>query len=206
MAKNPSLLEQVEMLANVREQNGVDILTVADKCITRFAQHRDWDPLSRLIVLMKRKQQDARIGRIVRLRFGKSVSFKLDKTHSTGGKFTLHNWPAHPESFPMNNGYSLVRQAIKDGLSFDDKELTKRLDEVDPSSFYKKVKTVTEDQTVKESKSLAKKLGDLHKAGFDIGDLIRRAQATLAANKTEESTQAKPVRDATTGNIIDIPH
>lgn len=189
MAKNLSLDVRAQNYWAGRKANGVEGLALLDKCIERCAKHRDWDALSRFLVQSRAHGQGARVGSIIRAAFGNRIAFKGNVKHPTGGTFVLM-WEG---AFDLraSNTYGAIREAVAKGLSWDSKEVGKLLPKVE-----KKEKVVSDEAKAKEAKAIAKKLGDLRKAGFDIGELVREAQALLAK---EAAVAAAPVGKVVNG-------
>lgn len=199
MAKEMSLESLVKGYWTARDKNSARGLALLDQCITRFAQHGDWDHLSRFYVGALKVGQGPSVKRIIRAAFGQSVKFSLDSKHPTGGKFAKVNWPG--VSFPLHesNTYSVVTKAVEQGLGWDSKAFQKALADVLPD-LPKKAKTVDAATQTKEAKALAAKLKVLRDAGFDLGALVREAQSLLAANpqaNADKTVEKKVVNGAT---------
>ena len=191
MANEQTLESRVKGYWTRRDNNSKDGLCLLDEAINRFAAHGDWDALSRFTVGAMKYGQGPNVKRIIRAAFGNSVKFSLDSKHATGGKFVKVNWPG--QSFPLDgsNTYAKVKEAIEKGMGWDSKALTKALNDVLPALEKKKVE-VNAEAYEKKAKALAKQLDELEKAGFNLGDLIRQAQAIHIKNT------AKPVDQAAT--------
>jgi len=186
MAKELTLESKVKGYWTNRDKNSATGLALLDQCITRFAQHGDWDHLSRFYVGSLKVGQGPAVKRIIRAAFGQSVKFSLDSKHATGGKFTKLNWPG--VAFPLHesNTYSVVTKAIEQNLGWDSKAFQKALGDVLPD-LPKKGKTVDAATQTKEAKALAAKLKVLRDAGFDLASVVREAQSILAANPAPNS-------------------
>ena len=179
--ESKKLSARVDGYFSGREKNSAYGLVLLDRCINRFADHGDWDALARFYMASLKTGQSTPIRRVIRAAFGDHVTFAKDSKHDAGGKFTKVNWPGDGKTFPLgqSNAYSVVRSAIQANLGWDSKVFIKKLDEVLDKPL-PKPKTVSPETQTKEAKALAKKLGDLRKAGFDLAALVREAQAMLA--------------------------
>lgn len=199
MEHKMSLESKVRGFWTGRDKNSAYGLKLLDQCITRCAQHGDWDHLSRFIVSAMKVGQGPAVKRIIRAAFGNHLIFSLDSKHPTGGKFTKANWPG--VSFPLHesNTYSVVTRAVEKGLGWDSRVFQKALDEVLPKAEKPK-KTVDAATQTKEAKALATKLKALREAGFDLAALVREAQALLSANpqaNADKTVEKKVVNGAT---------
>lgn len=199
MEHKMSLESKVRGFWTGRDKNSAYGLKLLDQCITRFAEHGDWDHLSRFYVGALKVGQGPAVKRIIRAAFGQSVKFSLDSKHPTGGKFAKINWPG--VSFPLHesNTYSVVKKSVEQGLGWDSKVFQKALADVLPD-LPKKTKTVDAATQTKEAKALATKLKTLRDAGFDLAALVREAQALLSANPqaNADKTVEKKVVNGTT--------
>ena len=194
--KAPKLFDRIGSYWDSRTANGKEGLILLDECIRRTAsKDRDWDALARFVARANMSNNAAKVKKIIRAAFGNNITFALDKKHAAGGRFEL-KWEG-PFNLQGSNTYSVVRKAIEHGKSWDDKaflaELTKVLPDVP-----KKEKTVDAATQTKEAKALAKKLGELRQAGFDLGALVREAQALLAAEQSAGAGVEKKVVNGAT--------
>jgi hypothetical protein len=165
--------------------NGATLLSVLDKCINNLAKSNDWDQLSRFIVASDKHGGRAKVNKVVRAAFGNDVTFKSALTgaqkHPTGGRITLSaTWPKEG-GYVLKNTYGTVRKAIKDGVSWDDKMFLKGLEETLLKPERAPIK-VSETTTKQKVSALTKFLVAARKDGFNVGDLIREAQAEIALN------------------------
>lgn len=186
MAKEMSLEAMVKGYWTGRDKNSARGLALLDQCITRFAQHGDWDHLSRFVVSAIKVGQGPAVKRIIRVAFGNHVTFSPDSKHATGGKFVKVMWPG--VSFPLaeRNAYSIITKAVEQGMGWDSRAFQKALDDVLPKAD-KPAKKVDAATQTKEAKALAVKLKALREAGFDLASVVREAQSILAANPAPNS-------------------
>ena len=196
--KTPKLFDRIGLYWDARTANGHEGLVLLDECIRRVAsKERDWDALARFVARANMSNNAAKVKKIIRAAFGNDITFKLDKNHPAGGRFTL-NWQG---AYPLagKNSYSMVKKAIEHGKSWDDKVFLKELNDVIPD-LPKADKVVDAAAQTKAAKAMAKKLAELRDAGFNVGDLIREAQAELAKNpaaNSDGSTTKKVVNGVT---------
>lgn len=178
--KTPKLFDRIGSYWDARTANGAEGLVLLDECIRRVAsKERDWDALARFVARANMSNNAAKVKKIIRAAFGNDLTFKLDKNHPAGGRFTLGWQGAY--ALAGKNSYSMVKKAIEHGKSWDDKAFLKDLNDVIPD-LPKAEKTVDAAAQTKAAKAMAKKLAELRDAGFNIGDLVREAQAELAKN------------------------
>lgn len=176
--KPVKLFDRIGTYWDSRTANGREGLVLLDECIRRVAsKDRDWDALARFVARSNMSNNAAKVKKIIRAAFGNDLTFKLDNKHPAGGRFVL-NWEG-AYALAGKNSYSMVKKAIEHGKSWDDKVFLKELGEVIPD-LPKAAKTVDAATTTKAAKAMAKKLAELRNEGFDIGALIREAQALLA--------------------------
>ena len=100
-------------------------LVMAHECIEHLARHRDWTPLSRFMTLAGADKP--KIALLVRAAFGDAVSYKVDKNHETGGRFTLN----FEGEFPLHgrNAYGYVEEAIAQHKGYNSLDFLKKLRE-----------------------------------------------------------------------------
>lgn len=196
--KAPKLFDRIGSYWDSRTANGRDGLILLDECIRRTAsKDRDWDALARFVARANMSNNAAKVKKIIRAAFGNQIVFSLDKKHAAGGRFEL-KWEG-PFNLQGSNTYSVVKRAIEQGKSWDDKAFLADLSKVLPE-VPKPDKTVDAATQTKEAKALAAKLKVLRDAGFDLGALVREAQSLLAANpqaNADKSVGKKVVNGAT---------
>jgi len=177
----PKLFDRIGTYFDGRHANGVEGLILLDECIRRAAsKDRDWDALARFVSRAGMSNNAPKIKKIIRAAFGNAIVFAVDKKHKAGGRFTL-SWEG---AFPLaqSNSYSLVKKAIADNKSWDDKDFLAKLSEVIPD-LPKKEKTVDPKAQTAAAKHVATYLKAREAEGFSIGDIIKEMQAMLAAAK-----------------------
>lgn len=173
----PKLFDRIGNYWDTRTANGREGLALLDECIRRTAsKDRDWDALARFIARANVTSNASKVKKIIRAAFGNNIIFTLDKKHPAGGRFEL-KWEG---AFPLagSNTYTMVKKAIEQGKSWDDKAFLLELGKVLPE-LPKKEKVVDAAAQTKAAKALATRLNDLRNAGFDIAALLREAQAEL---------------------------
>lgn len=174
----PKLFDRIGNYWDQRTANGREGLALLDECIRRTAsKDRDWDALARFIARANMSTNGNKVKKIIRAAFGNNVVFTLDKKHPAGGRFEL-KWEG-PFNLAGSNTYTMVKKAIADGKSWDDKGFLADLSKVLPD-LPKPAKTVDAAAQTKAAKALATKLAELRNDGFDIASIIREAQAELA--------------------------
>jgi len=175
------LFDRIGNYFDDRHANGVMGLVLLDECIRRAAsKDRDWDALARFVSRAGMSNNAPKIKKIIRAAFGNNITFAVDKKHKAGGRFTL-GWDG---AFPLSgsNSYSLVKKAIADNKSWDDKDFLAKLSEVIPD-LPKKEKIVTAAAQTAAAKHVQKYLKERQAEGFSVADIIKEAQALLAADK-----------------------
>jgi ribosomal protein L12E/L44/L45/RPP1/RPP2 len=177
------------------QRNAATGLVLLDKLIQRVAsKDADWDGLSRFIVLSGATGDASKVKKIVRLAFGNSLTFAYSKTHATGGKITL-GWKGN-EGFTLGNGYGAVTDAIQAKVGWNDKAFLKSLDDKLAPKVQKK-REVTDKASAAVEKHIADYLIARMAEGFNIGEILDRAQATLAAAKVaQEAVKAAKIEPA----------
>lgn len=170
--KAPSLDVQVQHLWASRKQNGIDGLSLLHKCIERTAKHRDWDALSRFVIMSRQHGQGARVGAIIRCAFGDKITFKANAKHPTGGEFVM-GWQGEYD-LRASNTYGAIREAVQKGMSWDDKELGKMLPKPDKAK-----RVVSDEQKKKVVKHLKSYTDKLKADGFNVGEIIAMLQKEL---------------------------
>lgn len=196
MAQTQSLESKVKSYWTLREKNSANGLALLDMCIKRYAEHGDWDHLSRFIVGAMKVGQGPAVKTIIRAAFGNSVKFSLDSKHVTGGKFAKINWPGN--SFPLaeSNTYGIVTEAVGKGQGWDNKEFQKKIRETLPDT--KKARTVSDEQKKKVVKHLLSYTDKLAQDGFNVGEIIaaliqeRTAQAALKSAPVGKIVNGEP--------------
>lgn len=199
--KKANLFDRIGTYFDNRRANGVEGLKLLDECIKRTAQHRDWDALARFVARSSLAGQDAKVKKIIRVAFGDKITYKVDKKHKAGGVFTL-GWEG---SFPLSgsNTYGVVREAIGNNKSWDDKDFQKKLTEIlGPAP--KKERIVTEEAEKKVAKHLAKYMAERKAEGFNIGHILDLAQKELKAMQSQAVGVSKTVVNGAT--VIEINH
>jgi len=177
--KTMSLESQVKGYWTRRDNNSVDGLALIDSCIKRFAEHGDWDALSRFYVGSLKVGQGPAIARIIRAAFGDKVKFHLDAKHDTGGKFSKKNWPDAVFPLHESNTYSLIAEAVANKQGWDHKVFQKSLMEAMPKEKTQRV--VSEESKKAVVKHLMTYTSKLVDDGFNVGEIIARLQKELAA-------------------------
>lgn len=174
----PKLFDRIGDYWDARTSNGREGLALLDECIRRTAsKDRDWDALARFITRANATGNAPKVKKIIRAAFGNSLTYKVDKKHRAGGVFTM-GWDG-PFNLAGSNTYSMVKKAIADGKSWDDRAFLVELNAVLPETP-KAAKVVDAAAQTKAAKTLATKLAELRADGFDIAAIIREAQAELA--------------------------
>lgn len=186
MAKEMSLEAKVKGYWTGRDRNSAAGLVLLDTCITRCAEHGDWDHLARFYVGALKTGQGPNVKKILRAAFGNCLKFSLDSKHSTGGKFTKVNWPGN--SFPLHesNTYSVVRAAISEGKGWDSKDFQKTLSDTLPA-IPKKPRVVSDEQKKKVVKHLSTYMDKLTADGFSSGEILSMLQKELALKAVKPS-------------------
>ena len=172
-AKRESLEQQVQTYWGKRATNGAEGLNLLDKCIQRLAKHRDWDHLARFVVSAARHGQGDKVKKILRAAFGNKLTFKVDKKHSAGGVFVL-GWQGEFD-LRGSNTYGVVRAAVANGTSWDDRAFQKELPGAD-----KKQREATEEAKKKIVAGLARTLKTAKADGFSTGELLEMVAKELA--------------------------
>ena len=181
--------KDVDLYFKGAQRNAATGLVLLDKLIHRVASKDcDWDGLSRFIVLSGATGDAGKVKKIVRLAFGDSLTFAYSKTHATGGKIT-HKWKGN-EGFVLGNGYNAVTDAIQNKddkgrpqpIGWNDKAFLKSLDAKLAPKVQKK-REVTDKASAAVEKHISDYLIARMAEGFNIGEILDRAQATLAAAK-----------------------
>lgn len=173
--------KDVDLYFKGAQRNAATGLVLLDKLIHRVAsKNADWDGLSRFIVLSGAQGDAMKVKRIVRLAFGDSLTFAYSKTHATGGKITL-GWKGN-EGFVLGNGYGAVTDAIQAKVGWNDKAFLKSLDDKLAPKVQKK-REVTDKASAAVEKHISDYLIARMAEGFNIGEILARAQANLAAAK-----------------------
>ncbi len=188
-----SLDVQVQHLWASRKQNGIDGLALLHKCIERTAKHRDWDALSRFVIMSRQHGQGSRVGAIIRCAFGDKITFKANAKHPTGGEFIM-GWQGEFD-LRSSNTYGAIREAVAKQLSWDSKEVGAMLPKAD------KVKRVVSDDAKKKVVKHLKTYTDKLKAdGFNVGEIIALLQKELASTAIPV-VDTGVVTDAVTGEV-----
>jgi hypothetical protein len=182
--------KDVDLYFKGAQRNAAKGLVLLDKLIQRVAsKDADWDGLSRFIVLSGATGDASKVKKIVRLAFGNSLTFAYSKTHATGGKITL-GWKGN-EGFALGNGYGAVTDAIQAKVGWNDKAFLKSLDDKLAPKVQKK-REVTDKASAAVEKHIADYLIARMAEGFNIGEILGRAQATLAAAKVAQAAKVEP--------------
>lgn len=193
----PKLFDRIGTYFDGRHANGREGLVLLDECIRRTAsKDRDWDALARFVSRAGLSSSAPKVKKIVRAAFGNSLTFVTDKKHPAGGRFAL-SWEG---AFPLaqSNTYSAVKKAVADSKSWDDKDFLAALSKVIPD-LPKKEKVVSATAQTAAAKHLAKYLSERAAEGFSVGDIVKEAQALLAASaKPSASLVAKSVVNGVT--------
>ena len=177
--KAPKLFDRIGSYWDSRTANGRDGLVLLDECIRRTAsKDRDWDALARFVARANMSNNAAKVKKIIRAAFGNQIVFKLDKKHAAGGRFEL-KWEG-PFNLQGSNTYSVVRKAIEQNKSWDDKAFLLELGKVLPE-VVKPVKEIDDKEEEKIVAALAKKFIELQQKGVNPQDIVRRAQAKFIA-------------------------
>lgn len=127
----PKLFDRVGDYWSGRHENGHIGLVLLNECIVRAAlKNQDWDALARFTSRALSTNNAAKVKKIIRAAFGNDMTFKVDKSHAAGGRFTL-NWKG---AYPLasKNTYSVVKKAIENHKSWDDKDFLAELTKVLP--------------------------------------------------------------------------
>lgn len=125
------LFDQVGAYWDGRHENGRIGLMLLNECILRAAsKNRDWDALARFVSRANMSNNKAKVVKIIRAAFGNDLTFKLDAKHPAGGVFTMKWEGAYP--LAGKNTYSLVKKAIENHKSWDDKDFLAELSKVLP--------------------------------------------------------------------------
>jgi hypothetical protein len=193
MGKALSLDVQVQTLWASRKQNGIDGLSLLHKCIERTAKHRDWDALSRFVIMSRQHGQGARVGAIIRCAFGDKLTFKANAKHPTGGTFVL-GWMGEYD-LRGSNTYGVIRDAVAKGMSWDDKELGKLLPKADKAK-----RVVSDEQKKKVVKHLKSYTDKLKADGFNVGEIIAMLQKELVSSAMPV-VDTGVVKDTVTGEV-----
>ncbi|MCA2590229.1 MAG: hypothetical protein IM509_05615 [Microcystis sp. M31BS1] len=173
--------KDVDLYFKGAQRNAATGLVLLDKLIHRVASKDcDWDGLSRFIVLSSATGDASKVKKIVRLAFGDSLTFAYSKTHATGGKIT-HKWKGN-EGFTLGNGYGAVTDAIQAKVGWNDKAFLKSLDDKLAPKVQKK-REVTDKASAAVERHITDYLVARMTEGFNIGEILARAQANLAAVK-----------------------
>lgn len=174
------LFDRIGSYWDSRQANGRDGLILLDECIRRTAsKDRDWDALARFVARANMSNNAAKVKKIIRAAFGNQIVFKLDKKHAAGGTFEL-KWQG-PFNLQGSNTYSVVKRAIEQGKSWDDKAFLLELGKVLPE-IEKPVKEIDDKEEEKIVAALAKKFAELQQKGVNPQDIVRRAQAKFIAD------------------------
>ena len=182
--------KDVDLYFKGAQRNAATGLVLLDKLIHRVAsKDADWDGLSRFIVLSGATGDAGKVKKIVRLAFGDSLIFAYSKTHATGGKITL-KWKGN-EGFVLGNGYNAVTDAIQTRVGWNDKAFLKSLDAKLAPKVQKK-REVTDKASAAVEKHISDYLIARMAEGFNIGEILDRAQATLAAAKVAQAAKVEP--------------
>ena len=182
--------KDVDLYFKGAQRNAATGLVLLDKLIHRVAsKDADWDGLSRFIVLSGATGDASKVKKIVRLAFGNSLTFAYSKTHATGGKITLA-WKGN-EGFVLGNGYNAVTDAIQAKVGWNDKAFLKSLDAKLAPKVQKK-REVTDKASAAVEKHISDYLIARMAEGFNIGEILDRAQATLAAAKVAQAAKVEP--------------
>ncbi len=201
MAKVSGLEAQVATYFAGRAANGAVGLALLDKCIKRFASHGDWDALSRFVVASNASNSRSKVVKIIRAAFGNDVSFKLDKKHASGGVFAKHNWAS--DKYTLKNTYGVVRSAVEKETSWDDRVFLAELAKIIPD-LVKAAPKVDEKAMARKVSAMKTFLTKSRSEGFNIGDIVRMAQAELAADASAAQGVVKSVVNGV--NVVEINH
>ncbi len=182
--------KDVDLYFKGAQRNAANGLVLLDKLIHRVASKDcDWDGLSRFIVLSGATGDASKVKKIVRLAFGNSLTFAYSKTHATKGKITL-GWKGN-EGFTLGNGYGAVTDAIQKKVGWNDKTFLKSLDEKLAPKVQKK-RAPTDKASAAVEKHIADYLIARMGEGFNIGEILDKVQATLAAAKVAQAAKVEP--------------
>jgi hypothetical protein len=194
--------KDVDIYFNKGARDAAEGLVMLDKLIHRVASKDcDWDGLSRFIFRAAAIGTSAGVKKILRLAFGDNLNWSPSKSHATGGKIT-RKWKGD-EGFVLGNGYGIITETIKNNVDamarrkvpvgYNDKAFLKSLDDKLAPKVQKK-REVTEKATAAAEKHVADYLIARMGEGFNIGEILDRVQATLAAAKVaQEAVKAAKV-------------
>lgn len=127
----PKLFDRVGDYWSSRHENGHIGLSLLNECILRAAsKNRDWDALARFVSRANMSNNKAKVVKIIRAAFGNDLTFKLDAKHPAGGVFVMKWEGAYP--LAGKNTYSIVKKAIENHKSWDDKDFLAELTKVLP--------------------------------------------------------------------------
>jgi hypothetical protein len=121
------------------------------------------------------------------------------KSHASGGKIT-RKWKGD-EGFVLGNGYGIIADTIKNNVDamarrkvpvgYYDKAFLKSLDAKLAPKVQKK-REVTDKASAAVEKHISDYLIARMAEGFNIGEILDRAQATLAAAKVAQAAKVEP--------------
>lgn len=173
-------VKAVDAYFKARDKSGTAGLVMLDKMLRQVAKHRNWTPLARFVVMSGLTGERAKVAKIIRLAFGNALTFKMDKTHPTGGRFEM-TW-ADGEAFVLGNAYGRIEAAIDAKVNWASTAFIKSLDDVLPAKEKPKAKPVDDKLLDKAAQAvyalLKRQMASVD--GLSTGEVIARVQALLA--------------------------
>lgn len=170
-----SLDSQIKSYWTNRDKNSARGLVLIHDAIKRFAEHGDWDALSRFVTGAMKVGQGPAVKNIIRACFGNHVKWKADSKHDTGGNFTKVNWPGPAFDLSTSNTYGIIRSAVEQGKGWDNKVFQKDLKDALPS-VDKKARTVDDASIERAAKHVCTYLKKLEADGFPVGEVLAKVE------------------------------
>jgi len=195
MAKAHGYDQEVKDYWAKRSANGAEGLALLGKAINDTAVHRSWDGLSRFFTLAKKAGQGPRVAAIIRCAFGNKLTYRASTKHETGGQFVI-GWEGVFD-LKGSNSYSIIKAAIREGKSWDDRELLKEINKAVGKPDPKK-REVSDESKAKVVKHLAAYAEKLETDGFNVGEIIAMLQKELAAEVVTSAPVQKSVVNGVT--------